>query len=589
MLSHYRLVEKIGEGGMGVVWKADDTVLGRQVAIKVLPDDFAQDAERLARFKQEARLLASLNHPNIAAIHGLEESDGIRYLVLELVPGQTLAEQIARGSLPIEDALTVCRQIAEALEAAHEKGIIHRDLKPGNVKVTPDGKVKVLDFGLAKAFEAQAVGGDLSHSPTLTSPPTRAGVLLGTAAYMSPEQARGKPLDKRTDIWSFGCVLYEALTGKQVFEGETISDMIGAILRGEPDWEILPGSMPPGVHRVLRRCLRKDPALRMRDAGDARIELLEAMSGGEEKITGGAAAPASGRAIWKWLLPLIVAGLLSAWGLGRWGGSAPEPVSSGPTRLHINLDTKIDTSGVAGKRVTISPDGRRVIYVGWSGGMTRLFLRELDSFESVLLPGTERGHTPFFSPDGKSVAFFVVGRLMKLNLSGGRPLALANVAGLKFGGTWLEDDSIVFCASALKGPQLITAGGGEHRELEFSMDTKSFATANPFSCAWPYAVPGTRRVLMTFLGEIEGDPGPHIVAGSLDGGEWRLVTQGSDPRYIPSARSRTAGADGCASLGATRHHHRQLGGDFDRHIPHRHARSEPPYVGKSGHTGLGRS
>jgi serine/threonine-protein kinase len=206
MLSHYRLVEKIGEGGMGVVWKADDTVLGRQVAIKVLPDDFAHDAERLARFRQEARLLAALNHPNIAGIYGLEESDGVRYLVLELVPGQTLAERLGRGPLPIDDALAVCRQIAEALEAAHEKGIIHRDLKPGNVKVTPDGKVKVLDFGLAKAFEADAAsGGDLSQSPTLTSPPTRAGVLLGTAAYMSPEQARGKPLDKRTDIWCSPC------------------------------------------------------------------------------------------------------------------------------------------------------------------------------------------------------------------------------------------------------------------------------------------------------------------------------------------------------------------------------------------------
>ncbi len=214
MLSHYRLVEKIGEGGMGVVWSADDTVLGRQVAIKVLPDDFAQDAERLARFKQEARLLAALNHPNIAGIHGLEESDGVRYLVLELVPGLTLAERIGRGALPVDEALTVCRQIAEALEAAHEKGIIHRDLKPGNVKVTPDGKVKVLDFGLAKAFEVEGVAGDLSHSPTLTSPPTRAGVILGTASYMSPEQARGKPLDKRTDIWSFGCVLYEVLTGR---------------------------------------------------------------------------------------------------------------------------------------------------------------------------------------------------------------------------------------------------------------------------------------------------------------------------------------------------------------------------------------
>ena len=530
-LAHYRIEAKIGAGGMGEVYRATDTKLGRAVAIKVLPDAWAQNPERLTRFDQEARLLAALNHPNIAAIYGLEEADGIRFLALELVPGDTLAERIAAGPLPVDEAVQICSQIAEALEAAHERGIIHRDLKPANVKVTPDGKVKVLDFGLAKAFETgSGTAVDLSQSPTVSFKESREGMILGTAAYMSPEQARGKPVDKRTDLWALGCVLYETLTGKQVFEGETISDMIGAILRGEPEWEILPGSMPPGVHRVLRRCLQKDSGLRMRDAGDARIELTEAMSGGEEQVAGSATAPASGRTLWKWLLPLIVAGLVSAWGLGRWGGSAPEAVSSGPTRLHMNLDTKIDRSGFAGKRVAISPDGRRIIYVGWSGGTTRLFLRELDSFESVLLPGTERGNTPFFSPDGKSIAFFVVGRLMKLNLSGGRPLTLANVGGLKFGGAWLEDGSIVFCVSALKGPQLITAGGGEHRELEFSIvDEKS-----PFSCAWPYAIPGTRLVLMTYLGEIEGVPGPYIVAGSLDGGEWRLVTQGSDPRYIPS-------------------------------------------------------
>jgi serine/threonine protein kinase len=274
-LSHYRLVEKIGEGGMGVVWKADDTVLGRQVAVKILPDDLAHDAERLARFRQEARLLASLNHPNIAAIHGLEESDGVRYLVLELVPGQTLAERIARGPLPVDEALTVCRQIAEALEAAHETGIIHRDLKPANVKVTPDGKVKVLDFGLAKAFEAGPASEpiDVSLSPTLTNAGTMAGVILGTAAYMSPEQARGKPVDKRTDIWSFGCVMYEMLTGRQAFPGETVSDTIAGILAREPDWEALPAQTPVKIKDLLRRCLQKDLNRRLRDPWDARLEI----------------------------------------------------------------------------------------------------------------------------------------------------------------------------------------------------------------------------------------------------------------------------------------------------------------------------
>ena len=278
MLSHYRLVEKIGEGGMGVVWSADDTVLGRQVAIKVLPDDFAHDQERLARFKQEARLLAALNHPNIAAIYGLEESDSVRYLVLELVPGLTLAERLARGPMPVDEALNLCGQIAEALEAAHEKGIIHRDLKPGNIKVTQGSKVKVLDFGLAKAFKAEEADGDLSHSPTLTSPPTREGVLLGTAAYMSPEQARGKPLDKRTDIWSFGVVVYELLTGKRAFPGETMADSVASIIERHPDYDTLPPDVPPSIHRLVRRCLEKDQRERLRDIGDARIEIKQALA-----------------------------------------------------------------------------------------------------------------------------------------------------------------------------------------------------------------------------------------------------------------------------------------------------------------------
>jgi serine/threonine protein kinase len=291
ILSHYRLVEQIGEGGMGVVWKAEDTVLGREVAIKVLPDE-----ERLARFRQEARLLASLNHPNIAAIYGLEEdqADGVRFLVMELVPGQTLAEQIARGPLPIQDALAVCRQITAALEAAHERGIIHRDLKPANVKVTPGGKVKVLDFGLAKPFETKVAEGDPSRSPTLTSPPTRTGVLLGTAAYMSPEQARGKAVDRRTDIWSFGCVLYEALSGRPAFSGETLTDIIASVVTREPDWNALPPSTPPAVRRLLRRCMVKDPEGRLRDAADARFDLDETSAEAPQSVLagGGVSAPA---------------------------------------------------------------------------------------------------------------------------------------------------------------------------------------------------------------------------------------------------------------------------------------------------------
>lgn len=278
-VSHYKILDKLGEGGMGVVYRAKDTKLGREVAIKTLPGEFSQDLERVTRFKREAKLLASLNHPNIAAIHGLEDEEDILFLVLELVKGETLAERLTKGALSVEEALDICTQIAEALEAAHEKGIIHRDLKPANVKITPEGKVKVLDFGLAKAFEAadygEGEGVDFSKSPTITADYSRSGVILGTAAYMSPEQARGKPLDKRTDIWSFGCLLYEVLTGRQAFEGETISDTIAAILKGEPDWEALPEGTPWSIRALLRRCLQKDPRRRLHDIADARIDIEE--------------------------------------------------------------------------------------------------------------------------------------------------------------------------------------------------------------------------------------------------------------------------------------------------------------------------
>ena len=266
-ISHYKVLEKIGQGGMGTVYRAEDTTLDREVAIKVLPEQFTQDPQRLARFEREAKLLASLNHPNIAAIHSFEHADDIHFLVLELVPGETLQERVAKGPVPVpvEEALEVCRQIAEGVEAAHEKGVIHRDLKPANVKVTPEGKVKILDFGLAKAFEEEIPAADISQSPTLTEEMTRAGVILGTAAYMSPEQAKGKEVDKRADVFAFGAMLYELLTGKKAFEGETITETIAKVLESEPNWDALPGTTPWRIRELLRRCLTKDTHDRLRD------------------------------------------------------------------------------------------------------------------------------------------------------------------------------------------------------------------------------------------------------------------------------------------------------------------------------------
>src|SRR5512147_2811565 len=274
-LLHYRITEKLGAGGMGEVYRAEDTKLDRQVAIKVLPDIFSGDPERLARFEREAKLLASLNHPNIAAIHGLEEAGGKRFLVMELVEGETLAERISKGPLPVEEALEVCRQIAEGVEAAHEKGVIHRDLKPANVKITPEGKIKVLDFGLAKVFQEDASVPDASRSPTLTDQMTRPGVILGTAAYMAPEQAKSKSVDKRADVWAFGCILYECLTGKRAFEGESVTETLASILKGEPDWQALPATTPPNIRFALRHCLEKDLNRRVRDISDARMMVQE--------------------------------------------------------------------------------------------------------------------------------------------------------------------------------------------------------------------------------------------------------------------------------------------------------------------------
>jgi serine/threonine-protein kinase len=449
MLSHYRLVEEIDKGGMGVVWKAHDGKLDRDVAVKILPAEFSQDKQRLARFDREAKLLAALNHPNIASIHGLEHTDGVHFLVLELIPGQSLAEALKDGPLPVEEAIDVCRQVAEGLEAAHDAGVIHRDLKPGNVRVTPDGKAKVLDFGLAKGLEGVAAGSgtggsasDLSQSPTIAAG-TQAGVVLGTAPYMSPEQARGKKLDKRTDIWSFGCLLYECLTGRMAFTGETAPDIFSAILQSDPDWSALPDRTPPRVRELMERCLEKSPRNRLHDIGDARIEIEKSLAGREWTTSGIRAAGdvkvGPRRPSWATLAAAAVItlaiGSIITWIFKPGPISEPER----PTRVSVvpPQDLRIGGFGFA-----LSPDGETLLLTGSDRATpaseieATLYKRRLDSFDVEAIRGSEGIggsdgiYSLAFSPDGRWIAMGVPltpgsakWQLVKVPLDGSGPPA----------------------------------------------------------------------------------------------------------------------------------------------------------------------
>lgn len=467
----YPVERELGRGGMGVVYLGRDSRLDRAVAIKLLPEAFAQDPERLARFEREARLLASLTHPNIAGIYGLEEHDRHRCLVLEFVEGETLAARLARGPLPVDEAVEVCRQVAAAVEAAHESGVIHRDLKPGNVMLTPAGEVKVLDFGLARGGAgASASSGDLSASPTMAHAATEAGVILGTAAYMSPEQARGRQVDRRTDIWSFGCVLYECLTGRQAFAGETVSDMIALILQGEPDWKALPGDLPPQVRGLLERCLTKDPKKRLRDIGEARL-LLE----GGLATTVAAAAPqvatASARrgAAWlPWTIAAVLAiALVVLVALPAVRGPAREPVlrvslTVPPTPAPYTRDPAF---------LALSPDGTTLAAtVGDSAGGSSLWLRPLNAVEPRPLPGTEDAALPFWSPDGRYLAFSTQDRLKKLDLRGGSPEVLCPLTSYGRGGSWSPRGVIVFSGGA-EGPIYKVSQDGGTPEAVTTLDS----------------------------------------------------------------------------------------------------------------------
>ena len=444
---------------MGEVYRATDTKLKRQVAIKILPEAFAADADRVARFQREATTLASLNHPNIGGIHGLEEANGVTALVMELVEGEDLAQHIARGVIPIEEALTIACQIANALEAAHEQGIIHRDLKPANIKVRPDGKVKVLDFGLAKAIEATGSRANVSASPTITTPAmTQAGIILGTVAYMSPEQARGTTVDHRTDVWAFGCVLYEMLAGRQAFPNcETVSDTIAGILKGEPDWKALPSGIPAKIRSLLERCLRKDVRRRIHDIADARIEIEEAR--GEPEPAGVATAPpiASRRRAYRaWMLGLVI---VSAAALAF---RALLPAAPDIRMVRFDVSGPEGSTVIAGQ--PLSPDGRKLAFAVRSGGTQRMWVRTLDSSSAQSLPGTEGASRVFWSPDSQHIGFSAQGQLKRVSAAGGPPIVIGTVAGSRdvaeFWASWSSEDVILF--SVANAPLLrVPAAGGE--------------------------------------------------------------------------------------------------------------------------------
>lgn len=533
LLGPFRLGTLLGSGGMGDVYLATDSKLGRDVAVKILPEALAGTPERLARFDREARILATLNHPNIAAIHGIEEHNGLRGLVLELVDGVALKERIESGAVPLDEALRIGRQIALALEAAHQKGVIHRDLKPGNIKINSAGVVKVLDFGLAKLES-----GDSSAPAALPLLATREGVVLGTVAYMSPEQARGLAVDKRTDIWAFGCVLYEMLSGSRPFPGDTAADVLGAITTTEPDWARLPERTPRRVRDLLRRCLAKDPDRRLRDIGDARIEIEEALEG-EDTDEAPLATVGPRRRVS--LAPWIMAAILVAAGtVGIWiAGSSRAPARQGVRHLALALPSEISVFATGrGSSVAISPDGEHIAYVGLVGERRQLYIRSLDEAESLPIAGTEDATSPFFSPDGKWVGFLdrpMDGSLKKVPVDGGTALTLVGRTGggpEGFGihGTdWGPDGTIVFGSSipATKGLWRVDAAGGSPVRLTTLRTGEQFHT-------WPQVLPGGGAVLYTTWNNT-GFEGGRVVVQSLAGGDPAvLIERASYGRVVSS-------------------------------------------------------
>ena len=479
---------------MGQVYRATDTTLGRQVAIKILPDAFAADPERFARFQREAKTLASLNHPHIAAIYAVEKSAGHHALVMELVEGDDLSQRIVDGAIPLDEALPIARQIAEALEAAHEQGIIHRDLKPANIKVRSDGTVKVLDFGLAKGMDPAGSSTSLSMSPTLITPAmTQVGVIMGTAAYMSPEQARGRAVDRRADVWAFGAVLFEMVSGRRAFSGENVSETLAEVMKSEPSWQSIPSQIPAHLVRLIRQCLVKDPRLRIRDMGDVRL----ALDGAFETAAAPTVTPSSPDRRWTRTAAFLLAAaaaVVAAVGGGvvAWMLSRTPPVTTAPiARLAMTLpdDQRLGAENLDQLALAVSPQGTRVVYVGVMSSREQLYVRAIDGVESKALAGTEQATNPFFSPDGEWIGFFAQGKLKKISLAAGTIQTLCDAPNSR-GGSW-AGDSIYFAATNNGGISKVSADGGTPTEV-----TRLDRGKGEISHRWPQVLPGNQALLL---------------------------------------------------------------------------------------------
>jgi serine/threonine protein kinase len=525
-LVHYEISAQIGRGGMGEVYQAKDTKLGRDVGIKVLPEEFARDADRVTRFQREAKLLASLNHPNIAAIYGLEEADGTHFLVMELIEGDTLRDRIKSGPIPVEEALKLALQMAEALEAAHENGVIHRDLKPANIKVTPDGKVKILDFGLAKAYAGDQGNVSLADSPTISAAATQQGVILGTAAYMSPEQAKGKSVDKRADIWAFGVVLFEMLTGKSLFSGEDVSSTLARVLEREPDFSTLPQMLHPRIQLMLERCLKKNPKDRYSGISDARVDIQSVLSDASGVLVQPSLVSKPKKKLRvgiSWILAATLLALVIG-GAAIWHLKPSEPRKV----MRFSYELPEDQQFTSQIQTAVSPDGSQFVYLTTDG----LYLRSVDALDARLIAGTDRTSTqPVFSPDGRWIAYWSSNdrKLKKIAISGGVPVALCDTSMIVLGLTWSSDNMIVYSDVGGGGVKRVSPGGGTPESLfkaEFANITKD---GMPII---PQMLPNGKTLLFTNIFSATNLADSQITLQSLESGERKVLVAGIGAMYL---------------------------------------------------------